>query len=136
MNVIRINQVCIGFRGGSKIFQFSITTILSVVVHFLGAVAFLIVFMFIIPQFAMMFADMGRELPGITQFMIDLSEWIQAFFLFLLFPAIFLFILDVVLLFFLKKYSKMILIASIFAVLGGIVFVAFALYLPIFTMAV
>jgi len=83
-----------------------------------------------------MFADMGRELPVPTQLMIDLSEWIQSLFLFLLCPAIFLFILDAVLLVLLKKYSKMILIVSLLAILGGVAFVAFALYLPIFTMAV
>ncbi len=31
---------------------------------------------FVVPTFAKMFHDMGAELPGITQFVVDLSDWI------------------------------------------------------------
>lgn len=50
-------------------------------------VAFVVVtilLVFVVPQFATMFADMGRELPLPTQFVIDLSEWLQANILYLL----------------------------------------------------
>ena len=43
-----------------------------------------ILLVFVVPQFATMFADMGRELPGPTQFVIDLSEWLQTNILYLM----------------------------------------------------
>ena len=50
-------------------------------------VAFVVVtilLVFVVPQFATMFADMGRDLPAPTQFVIDLSEWLQGNILYLL----------------------------------------------------
>ena len=49
--------------------------IITMVVAF---VVVTILLVFVVPQFAAMFADMGRELPVPTQFVIDLSEWLQA----------------------------------------------------------
>lgn len=49
--------------------------IITMVVAF---VVVTILLVFVVPQFATMFADMGRELPAPTQFVIDLSEWLQA----------------------------------------------------------
>jgi len=40
----------------------------------LGVVAVLLIF--VIPVFAKMFQDMGAELPGLTQFVVDLSNWL------------------------------------------------------------
>lgn len=36
-----------------------------------------ILLLFVIPTFEEMFADMGRELPGITQMVINISHWLQ-----------------------------------------------------------
>jgi type IV pilus assembly protein PilC len=33
----------------------------------------------VVPTFAKMFKDMGAELPGMTQFVVDLSDWIVAY---------------------------------------------------------
>jgi type IV pilus assembly protein PilC len=43
----------------------------------IGAVAILL--LFVIPTFEKMFNDFGRELPAPTQFVIDLSKWLQAY---------------------------------------------------------
>jgi len=37
-----------------------------------------ILLVFVVPQFAAMFSDMGKELPGPTTFVINLSEWMQS----------------------------------------------------------
>lgn len=42
-----------------------------------GAVSILL--LFVIPTFEKMFADFGRELPAPTQFVINLSKWLQAY---------------------------------------------------------
>ena len=55
--------------------------IITMVVAF---VVVTILLVFVVPQFATMFADMGRDLPAPTQFVIDLSEWLQANILYLL----------------------------------------------------
>ncbi|MAA79448.1 MAG: pilus assembly protein PilC [Deltaproteobacteria bacterium] len=55
--------------------------IITMVVAF---VVVTILLVFVVPQFATMFADMGRELPAPTQFVIDLSEWLQANIVYLL----------------------------------------------------
>ena len=55
--------------------------IITMVVAF---VVVTILLVFVVPQFATMFSDMGRELPAPTQFVIDLSEWLQANIMYLL----------------------------------------------------
>ena len=55
--------------------------IITMVVAF---VVVTILLVFVVPQFATMFADMGRELPAPTQIVIDLSEWLQSNILFIL----------------------------------------------------
>ncbi len=47
-----------------------------------GAVATLLIF--VIPTFAKMFADFGRELPGPTQAVINLSDWLRAYIFYML----------------------------------------------------
>ncbi len=42
----------------------------------IGAISILL--LFVIPTFEKMFADFGRELPAPTQFVIDISKWLQA----------------------------------------------------------
>ena len=37
-----------------------------------------ILLLFVVPQFEQMFADMGGSLPGLTQLVIDLSNWLQS----------------------------------------------------------
>ncbi|MGC6509100.1 MAG: type II secretion system F family protein [Myxococcota bacterium] len=51
------------------------------------AVAFVVVtilLVFVVPQFEQMFADMGGSLPAPTQFVINLSEWLQSNILYIL----------------------------------------------------
>ena len=110
--------------------KFSIAVIVSIVVHFLGASAFLFIFIFAVPQFEVMFADMGTTLPTWTQFVVDVSKWIQSYLLLVLL----LLGLDVVLLINLRKYSTVMLIVSLIGLFLGIAFVVGALYLPVFTM--
>ncbi len=49
--------------------------IITVVV---AGVVVTVLLLFVVPTFERMFADMGAELPQLTQFVITLSEWIQA----------------------------------------------------------
>lgn len=51
-------------------------TILSVVV-----VATIVMLVWVIPTFQKMFSSMGGELPAITQFVIDMSDWMKKYFL-------------------------------------------------------
>jgi type IV pilus assembly protein PilC len=55
-----------------------------IITMLVAGVVVTILLVFVVPQFATMFADMGRELPAPTQFVIDLSEWLQANIIYLL----------------------------------------------------
>ncbi|MCC6808130.1 MAG: type II secretion system F family protein [Deltaproteobacteria bacterium] len=46
-----------------------------------------VLLLFVIPTFEKMFKDMGGTLPGLTQGLIDISQWLQAWAIFI-FPAI------------------------------------------------
>jgi type IV pilus assembly protein PilC len=48
---------------------------------------------FVVPVFAKMFKDMGAELPGITQFVVNASNWISSYGIFVVFALIGLFFL-------------------------------------------
>ena len=98
--------------------------IVVIVVHVLSCLFFI----FIVPTFEEMFADMGAELPAITQFTVGILRWIFHPEILML-PVLLL--LDVALMLKFKEHSKMILMVSI---VGG-AFVLFSLYLPIFSMA-
>jgi type IV pilus assembly protein PilC len=50
---------------------------LTLVVVAVAAVA--VMLWLVVPTFATMFRDMGSELPGITQFVVDVSDWIVAY---------------------------------------------------------
>jgi type IV pilus assembly protein PilC len=60
----------------------ALTYPVSVIVIGIGVTAVLLVK--VTPVFAKMFADFGSALPGPTQFVVDLSEWMQAYILHLL----------------------------------------------------
>ena len=102
--------------------------IVVIVVHVLSAIVFVSVINFIVPGFEMMFADVGAELPAITQFTVGILRWIFHPEILML-PVLLL--LDVALMKKFKEHSKLILMVSI---VGG-AFVLFSLSLPIFSMA-
>lgn len=56
-----------------------------------GAVGFMVTF--IVPMFADMFARFDSELPGITVFVINLSEWVQDNYMYIFLGAMFLVVL-------------------------------------------
>ena len=49
-----------------------------VITVLVAGVVVTVLLLFVVPTFEKMFADMGAELPQLTQFVISLSEWIQA----------------------------------------------------------
>jgi type IV pilus assembly protein PilC len=88
-----------------------------VIVIFVGVVVMLVIMIFVIPTFQEMFEGMGRELPGLTQLVIDASNIIITKW-FILLPAIIAFFIA------LKKFLG--------TELGRYLFDRYSLKLPIF----
>ncbi|MDR1165314.1 MAG: type II secretion system F family protein [Deltaproteobacteria bacterium] len=88
-----------------------------VIVVCVGAVVMLVIMIFVIPTFQEMFEGMGRELPGLTQLVIDassilISQW------YIIVPAIIVFIIA------LRKFLK--------TELGRYLFDKYSLVIPLF----
>ena len=49
---------------------------------FVSGVVVVVLLVFVVPTFQTMFEDMGAALPGLTQMVIDLSNWVQSYFLY------------------------------------------------------
>ena len=109
--------------------------IVVIVVHVLSAIVFVSVCVFVVPTFEVMFADMGAQLPVLTQILIGTSRWICDYIIIVPFLVSFRFIIDVLLLIKFREHSKMILMVSFLSLIGGFAFVVICLYLPIFSMA-
>ncbi len=52
-----------------------------IIVTVVGIGVTVVLLLYVTPVFAQMFADFGKELPGPTQFIINASEWLQAYIL-------------------------------------------------------
>jgi len=57
---------------GAMIYPVSVITIATVLVN--------VLLIFVIPKFADMYKDFGKELPSFTQFVINISEFVQSYF--------------------------------------------------------
>ena len=64
-----------------------------IIVLFIGVIVVYGLMGFVVPQFTDMLADSGQEMPGITQFVIDISNWLQEWSIYMVPGLIVLFII-------------------------------------------
>ncbi|MBT3234949.1 MAG: type II secretion system F family protein [Bdellovibrionales bacterium] len=64
-----------------------------IIVLFIGVIVVYGLMVFVVPQFTDMLADSGQEMPGITQFVIDISNWLQEWSIYMVPGLIVLFII-------------------------------------------
>lgn len=74
--LVELNKQVAEQRASKRKFKAAMTY--PIVLLSVSTLALTAMLWFVVPTFAKMFKDMGAELPGITQFVVDLSNWIVA----------------------------------------------------------